>query len=68
LVRAFLHMKIHSDDNQPCNICPFYIGNISVFNSASSTFHVLSDLSGTGGMYQEYIWACPNWQDEGPCH
>jgi len=67
LVRAFLHTKIHSDDDQPCNTCPFYAGKISVFNSASSTFHAPSDLSGTGGMRREYIRACPNWQNEGPC-
>ena len=58
--------KIHSDDDWPCSTCPFFIGNISVFNSVSSTFYAPSNLCGKEGMRREYIWACPNWQNEGP--
>ncbi|KAH0838763.1 hypothetical protein J3R83DRAFT_7138 [Lanmaoa asiatica] len=68
LVRAFLHTKIHSDDDRPCDTCPFYIGRISIFNSASSTFYAPSDLCGTGGMRREYIRSCPNWRNGGPRH
>lgn len=66
LVRVFLHTKTHSDDDQPCSTCPFFVGNISVFNSASSTFYAPSDLCGKEGMRREYIRACPNWRNEGP--
>jgi hypothetical protein len=40
---------------------------MSVFNSASATFYAPSDLCGKEGMWQEYIQACPNWRNEGPC-
>jgi hypothetical protein len=66
LVRAFLHTKIHSDNDQPCNSCPFYAGKIFVFNSASMTFYAPSDLCGIEGMQREYICACLNWRNEGP--
>ncbi|KAF8132929.1 hypothetical protein EV363DRAFT_1397839 [Boletus edulis] len=66
LVRSFLHTKIHLDNNQPCNTCPYYVGKFSVFNSASATFYAPSDLCGIGGMRREYIHACPNWRNEGP--
>ena len=66
LVCAFLHIKTHSDNDQPCSTCLYFIRNISVFNSASATFYAPSDLCGKEGMWQEYIWACPNWRNEGP--
>ncbi|KAN0086206.1 hypothetical protein V8E55_007340 [Tylopilus felleus] len=47
LVRAFLHTKIHSDNDGPCDTCPFYTDKISIFNSASATFYAPSDLCGT---------------------
>ncbi|KAG2153474.1 uncharacterized protein EDB93DRAFT_1248739 [Suillus bovinus] len=43
---------------------PYYLGRISVFNSASSTFHAPSDLSGVGGMKRKYIRACTLWRNE----
>ncbi|KAG2100480.1 uncharacterized protein F5147DRAFT_747167 [Suillus discolor] len=43
---------------------PHYRGQISIFNSASSTFHAPSNLSGIGGMKREYIRACPSWRNE----
>jgi len=66
LVHSFLHTKIHSDDDRPCSTCPHFLGRISIFNLASSTFYALSDLCGTGGMRREYIRACTNWRNEGP--
>ncbi|KAN0094739.1 hypothetical protein V8E55_003026 [Tylopilus felleus] len=68
LVRAFLHTKIHSDNDGPCDTCPFYTDKISIFNSASATFYAPSDLCGTRGMRCEYIRSCPNWRNEGPRH
>lgn len=67
LVCALLHMKIHSDNNQPCSTCPFFVGNIFIFNSAFATFYTPSDLCGKEGMHQEYIQACLNWRNEGSC-
>ncbi|KAG2051938.1 hypothetical protein BDR06DRAFT_983321 [Suillus hirtellus] len=43
---------------------PYYQGQISVFNSASSTFHAPSDLSGIGGMKREHIHTCPLWRNK----
>ncbi|KAI5991334.1 hypothetical protein EDC04DRAFT_2531043, partial [Pisolithus marmoratus] len=58
------------DDHDPANIlhleCPGYEGRISIYHSVSSTFYALSDLSGVGGMYCEYIHAVPTWRQEGP--
>ncbi|KAI0002867.1 hypothetical protein BJV74DRAFT_876312 [Russula compacta] len=58
LIHAFLHTKTHSNDDEPCSTCPFFIGKISVVNSASTTFYAPSDLYGKEGMWQE---------NEGPC-
>ncbi|KAG2336476.1 hypothetical protein BDR05DRAFT_978785 [Suillus weaverae] len=41
---------------------------LQVFNSAATTFHAPSDLSGIGGMRREHIHACPLWQNEYPCN
>ncbi|KAI6100048.1 hypothetical protein EDD16DRAFT_1497207, partial [Pisolithus croceorrhizus] len=43
-----------------------YEGRISIHNSASLTFYAPSDLSGIGGMHQEYICTTPAWRQEGP--
>ena len=70
LVQQFLCGQLYPDVHNPTNIsrleCPGYYGDISIYNSASSTFYALSDLSGVGGMRREYIWAMPAWRQEGP--
>ncbi|KAG1850945.1 hypothetical protein F4604DRAFT_1687040, partial [Suillus subluteus] len=69
LVRWFLFEQSNPDDiRDPTEVplleFPHYRGRISVFNSASSTFHAPSDLSGIGGMKREHIRACPLWRNE----
>ncbi|KAI6040530.1 hypothetical protein EDC04DRAFT_2867574 [Pisolithus marmoratus] len=71
LVCAFLVGQLYPDDNcDPADIshleCPGYEGQISICNSASLTFYALHDLSGIGGMHQEYICTTPAWRQEGP--
>ncbi|KAG1837384.1 hypothetical protein C8R48DRAFT_622854 [Suillus tomentosus] len=69
LVRRFLFEQSNPNDARDHTEVtllesPYYQGRISVFNSASSTFHAPSDLSGIGGMKREYIRACPLWRNE----
>ncbi|KAG2754832.1 hypothetical protein P692DRAFT_20720601 [Suillus brevipes Sb2] len=69
LVRCFLFEQSNPEDARdptevPLLEFPHYRGRISVFNSASSTFHAPSDLSGIGGMKREHIRACPLWRNE----
>ncbi|KIM63519.1 hypothetical protein SCLCIDRAFT_24187 [Scleroderma citrinum Foug A] len=70
LVRQFLCGQLYPDAHDPTTIshleCPGYHGNISIYNSASSTFYAPSDLSGVSGMRREYIRATPAWRQDGP--
>ncbi|KIK20655.1 hypothetical protein PISMIDRAFT_105380, partial [Pisolithus microcarpus 441] len=55
LIWAFLVGQLYLDDSHdPTDIshleCPGYKGKISIYNSATSTFYALSDLSGIGSM------------------
>ncbi|KAG2122561.1 hypothetical protein BD769DRAFT_1629210 [Suillus cothurnatus] len=73
LVRCFLFEQSNpEDDRDPTEVplleFPHYRGRISVFNSASLTFHAPSDLSGIGGMKREHIHACPLWRNECACN
>ncbi|KAG2140331.1 hypothetical protein BD769DRAFT_1384083 [Suillus cothurnatus] len=69
LVRCFLFEQSNpEDDRDPTEVplleFPHYRSRISVFNSASLTFHTPSDLSGIGGMKREHIRAYPLWRNE----
>ncbi|KAG2124069.1 hypothetical protein BD769DRAFT_1628798 [Suillus cothurnatus] len=69
LVRCFLFEQSNPEDDRDPTEVPLleflhYRGRISVFNSASSTFHTPSNLSGIGGMKREHIRACPLWRNE----
>ncbi|KAG2111383.1 hypothetical protein BD769DRAFT_1392103 [Suillus cothurnatus] len=69
LVRWFLFEQSNPNDaRDPTEVSllesPYYWGQISVFNSASSTYRAPSDLSGIGGMKREYIRACPLWRNK----
>ncbi|KAG1776217.1 hypothetical protein EV702DRAFT_1230368 [Suillus placidus] len=69
LVQWFLFEQSNPKDTRdptevPLLEFPHYRSQISVFNSASSTFHAPSDLSGIGGMKHEHICACPLWRNE----
>jgi hypothetical protein len=71
LLRQFLFEQLHPDDPRDLSDIPefqfpFYEGQISIFNSASSRFYAPSDISGIGGMRTEYIRACPLWRNEAP--
>ncbi|KIK75633.1 hypothetical protein PAXRUDRAFT_172198, partial [Paxillus rubicundulus Ve08.2h10] len=57
----------HDPDKIPLITCPLYDSQISVFNSASATFHISSHISGIiGGMHHEYICSSPLWRNESP--
>ncbi|KAG2059973.1 hypothetical protein BDR06DRAFT_1062827 [Suillus hirtellus] len=69
LVRCFLFKQSNLEDARdptevPLLEFPHYRSRISVFNSASSTFHAPSNLSGIGGMKCKHICACPLWRNE----
>jgi len=64
-------LQLNPDDDRdpehiPLDKCPFYDGQVRVYNSACSTFFAPSDLSGLYGMRREYIRSCPMWRNEGP--
>ncbi|KAI6139091.1 hypothetical protein BKA82DRAFT_4332380 [Pisolithus tinctorius] len=72
ILRRFLHGQLYPADacdpqEIPFDECPFYDGKLRIYNSASSTFFVLSNLSSIYGMHREYIHSCPMWRNEGPC-
>ncbi|KAI6143925.1 hypothetical protein BKA82DRAFT_4331090 [Pisolithus tinctorius] len=67
----FLHGQLypadaHDPQEIPFDECLFYDGKLRIYNSASSTFFALSDLSGIYGMCREYIRSCPMWRNKGP--
>ncbi|KAG1722011.1 hypothetical protein EDB19DRAFT_1859531 [Suillus lakei] len=69
LIQCFLFEQSNPKDacdptEVPLLEFPHYRGRISVFNSALSTFHAPSDLSGIGGMKRKHIRACPLWRNE----
>ena len=67
LVRYFLFYQLDpsSDiepDDLPLNQCPvLWDSRVSVFHSATATFHAPSNPSGPGGMYREVIHSPPLW-------
>ncbi|KAI5991885.1 hypothetical protein EDD15DRAFT_2388391 [Pisolithus albus] len=71
LVRAFLIGQLYPEDTRDPTEIPYleypgHEGRISIHNSAISMFYAPSDLSGIGGMRQEYIHAAPTWRQNGP--
>lgn len=52
------------------NECPVLPDNmqVRVYHSASAIYHAPSDLSGIGGMHQEYIRSTPSWHRGPPRH
>lgn len=51
-------------------LCPQIPNNlqIDIYHHAICLFHAPSDLSGSNFMHHEYIWANPQWHNDGPCH
>ena len=71
LDQTFLFRQLFpGDDHDTLNVspleCPGYQGKFSVYGSESSMVYTPSDLSGTGGMWCEYIHAMPTWRQQGP--
>ncbi|KAI0287323.1 hypothetical protein BC826DRAFT_917322, partial [Russula brevipes] len=72
LIRRFLHAQLNPppDDDTgldiPLSSCPQFDANISIFHSATSTFHSPSDPSGIKGMCREVIRSAPHWRNKGP--
>ena len=48
--------------------CPVFSGIISLFSSATATFHAPSDPSGIYGMCHEQIWATESWWQGLACY
>lgn len=66
-IRRFLYWQLHPDDNNTdvlLTLCPDFDSDISVFHSATSTFHSPSDPNGARGMHHEVIWSTPCWCNE----
>jgi hypothetical protein len=66
LIQRFLYNQLHpnaalSSNEVPLHCCPFFVGKISVYHSATATFYMPSDLAGKGGMQRKQIRATPKW-------
>ncbi|KAG1868058.1 hypothetical protein C8R48DRAFT_771763 [Suillus tomentosus] len=72
LIQEFIHDQHYSEDPNPPEFdlatAQVFLGKVAVFNSAAASFHAPSDLSGTGGMRCEHIWATPSWRGGEPRH
>jgi hypothetical protein len=70
ILKRFLFKELNPDtaavlpEEIPLNLCPAFIGRISVFHSLVAHFFAPSDLCGAGGMYQERIRSHPHWRRE----
>ncbi|KAG1903541.1 uncharacterized protein F5891DRAFT_1185154 [Suillus fuscotomentosus] len=66
MIQEFLHDQLHSTNPDPPHFdpmtAPIFLEKVTLFNSATATFYVPSDLSGTGGMCHEYIRSTPSWR------
>ncbi|KAG2029452.1 hypothetical protein BDR03DRAFT_936837 [Suillus americanus] len=66
MIQQFLYDQLHIGDHEAPDFdpvtAPAFMGQVSVFSSAAASFHAPSDLSGTGGMRHEHIWATTTWR------
>ncbi|KAI6008446.1 hypothetical protein EDC04DRAFT_2871491 [Pisolithus marmoratus] len=70
IVNEFLFHQLRQPSlrhqHHPMTECPSYRNKITVINSATALFYVLSNISGIGGMQHEYICSCHSWQNGPP--
>jgi len=69
LIQRFLYWQLNPEDDRtdiPLPLCPEFDSDISVFHSATSTFHAPSDPSGIRGMRREVIRSTPSWRNKEP--
>ncbi|KAG0705614.1 hypothetical protein DFH29DRAFT_980850 [Suillus ampliporus] len=66
MIQQFLYDQLHIADHEPPDFdpvtAPAFMGRVSVFNLVAASFYAPSDLSGTGGMRHEHIWATTSWR------
>jgi len=69
LIPQFIYNQQHSDctSNMSSTDLPTFYGKITIYPSTVATFHVLSDISGIGGMCCEHICTVKSWW-KGPGH
>ncbi|KAG1738865.1 uncharacterized protein EDB91DRAFT_1237652 [Suillus paluster] len=72
MIQQFLYDQLHLTNREHAAFdpatAPAFMGRILIYSSAAASFYAPSDLSGTGGMQHEHIWAttsCMN--DEVSC-
>jgi len=71
LIQQFLYWQLNPEDDRtdiPLPLCPEFDSDISVFHSATSTFHAPSDPSGIRGIHHEVIQSTPSWHNKKPHH
>lgn len=65
-LRQFLYEQLHPEGPPSSDVAPAtyptFHGIISVFRSATATYHAPSDSSGCGGMHRERIHARESWR------
>ena len=59
-VRRFLYDQPYPDSNLPSsnislNVCPTFMGKVSIFLSAVATYYAPGNSCGIGGMHHEHI-------------
>ncbi|KAG1741478.1 uncharacterized protein EDB91DRAFT_1237140 [Suillus paluster] len=72
MIQQFLHDQVHAANPDPPVFDPttalLFLWKVSNFNSTAASFYAPSDLSSTGGMRHEHIWAVPSWCGGAPRH
>ncbi|KAG2360595.1 hypothetical protein BDR07DRAFT_1451925 [Suillus spraguei] len=65
LIQEFIHDQAYTADPDPPVFDPasalLFLGKVSIFNSAATSFYAPSDLSSTGGMQHEHIHTVSSW-------
>ena len=71
MVRRYLYDHFYPNSELPSNLLddvayPEFSGRVSIFYSATATFHSASDISGISGLHRENIHATPSWRNGQP--
>ncbi|KAG1889155.1 hypothetical protein F4604DRAFT_1876911 [Suillus subluteus] len=66
MIQQFLYNQLHLTDHEHAAFdpatAPVFMGRVLIYSSAAASFYAPSDLSGTGGMRHEHIWATTSWR------
>ena len=72
-IQCFLYDQLYPHTALPTTminiaLCPNPTGKVFVFHSTMARYYAPSDLSGIGGMHQQFIRSVPSWCHAAPQH